>query len=156
MLNEFKAFISRGNVLDLAVGVIVGGAFGKIVDALVGNMLMPIVGILLGGIDFTGLTLTFGAAELKYGVFIQRVFDFLIIAFVIFLIVRYTNRLTAPLVSPTSPPPPTPPPTPTEALLTEIRDAMKLQTAHLSQPAPAPQLAPVSQATSPPAPDKSK
>ena len=82
MLKEFKEFISKGNVVDLAVGVIVGGAFGKIVTSLVNDILMPLLGILLGGIDFTNLTITIRDAKITYGMFIQNVFDFLIVAFV--------------------------------------------------------------------------
>ncbi len=95
MLEEFKKFIMRGNVLDLAVGVIIGGAFGKIVASLVGDILMPLIGLLLGGIDFSGLAIMVGKAEIKYGGFIQAVIDFLIIALVIFLIVKMANRMTA-------------------------------------------------------------
>ena len=95
MLEEFKKFVMRGNVLDLAVGVIIGGAFGKIVASLVGDILMPIIGLLLGGIDFGGLAIMIGKAEVKYGVFIQNIIDFVIIAFVIFLIVQAANKMTA-------------------------------------------------------------
>ena len=91
-LNEFKEFISRGNVVDLAVGVIVGGAFGKIVTALVNDILMPIVGMILGGIDFSGLHIKIGSAYIMYGSFIQSVVDFLIIAFCIFMFVKAMNR----------------------------------------------------------------
>ena len=83
MLKEFKEFIARGNVMDLAVGVIIGGAFGKIVTSLVGDIIMPVIGVIIGGIDFTGLTAKIGNAEIKYGSFIQNVLDFLIIAFCI-------------------------------------------------------------------------
>ncbi len=93
MLKEFKEFAMRGNVMDLAVGVIIGGAFGKIVDSLVNDLLMPIVGIFLGGIDFSGLSFTVGGAQIKYGNFIQAIVNFIIIAFVIFLMVRAMNRL---------------------------------------------------------------
>lgn len=105
MVEEFKKFVMRGNVLDLAVGVIIGGAFGKIVASLVGDILMPLIGLILGGIDFSGLAITIGKAEVKYGVFIQTVVDFLIIALVIFLIVRMANQMTAkpaPAVAPTT------------------------------------------------------
>ena len=91
MLNEFKEFIARGNVLDLAVGIIIGGAFGAIVSSLVDNIIMPFVGILLGGIDFSSLSLTIGDAELLYGGFIQSIVDFLIIAFAIFMFIRIIN-----------------------------------------------------------------
>jgi len=94
MLKEFKEFISRGNVIDLAVGVVVGGAFGKIVTSLVNDIIMPIVGIILGGIDFTGLTLNVKDATIAYGSFIQNIIDFLIIAACIFLFVKAINKLT--------------------------------------------------------------
>ena len=104
MLEEFKKFVMRGNVLDLAVGVIIGGAFGKIVTSLVGDILMPLIGLLLGGVDFSGLAIMIGKAEVKYGVFIQNIIDFLIIAFVIFLIVQAANKMTAkPAPAPTGP-----------------------------------------------------
>ena len=92
-LKEFKAFAVKGNVIDLAVAVIVGGAFGKIVTSIVDNLIMPIVGIFLGGIDFTGRVATFGSVTLKYGAFIQSIVDFLIIAFIIFMAVRTLTRL---------------------------------------------------------------
>ena len=94
MLKEFKEFISRGNVVDLAVGVIVGGAFSKIVTSLVNDVIMPLIGIIIGGIDFTSLTLTVGTAEIKYGTFIQNILDFLIIAACIFMFVKLINKLT--------------------------------------------------------------
>ena len=94
MLKEFKEFIARGNVIDLAVGVIIGGAFGKIVTSIVDDILMPLIGMVIGGIDFTGLVWKIGAAEVKYGNFIQNVIDFLIVAFCIFLIVKLVNRAT--------------------------------------------------------------
>ena len=94
-LNEFKAFAMRGNVLDLAVGVIIGGAFGKIVSSLVDNILMPIIGTLTGGVDFSGLAITVGSAQIKYGMFIQNIIDFLIIAFCIFLFIKGINKVTA-------------------------------------------------------------
>ncbi|MCC7117946.1 MAG: large conductance mechanosensitive channel protein MscL [Anaerolineales bacterium] len=96
MLKEFKAFIMRGNVLDLAIAVIIGGAFGKIVSSLVADILMPIIGLIMGGVDFSGLALTIGEAKITYGVFINNVIDFLIIAFVIFLIVKSANALKKP------------------------------------------------------------
>jgi large conductance mechanosensitive channel len=94
MLKEFKEFISRGNVVDLAVGVVVGSAFGKIVTSLVSDIIMPIVGIIIGGIDFTGLTLNFKDASIAYGTFIQNIIDFLIISACIFLFVKLINKLT--------------------------------------------------------------
>lgn len=106
MIKEFKDFISKGNVLDMAVGVIIGGAFGKIVSSLVNDILMPLIGLILGGIDFTNLFIALdggsyeslaaaeeaGAALFKYGAFIQNVIDFLIIAFCIFIIVKMFNK----------------------------------------------------------------
>jgi large conductance mechanosensitive channel len=105
MLEEFKKFVMRGNVLDLAVGVIIGGAFGKIVASLVGDILMPLIGLILGGVDFSGLAIMVGKAEIKYGSFIQTVIDFLIVAFVIFLIIQAANKMTAkpaPAAAPTT------------------------------------------------------
>ena len=96
MIKEFKQFISRGNVVDLAVGVIVGGAFGKIVTSLVNDIMMPLIGIVSGGIDFTNLILKVGEAEIKYGAFIQNVIDFLIIAVCIFFFVKFVNKLSKP------------------------------------------------------------
>ena len=93
MWNEFKKFAIRGNVIDLAVGVIIGGAFGKIVSSLVNDIIMPLVGLLLGGIDFSNLSWKVGKAVVKYGAFIQTVVDFLIIAFSIFLFVKLINKL---------------------------------------------------------------
>ncbi len=94
MLKEFKEFISKGNVIDLAVGVIIGTAFGKIVSSLVNDIIMPLVGILIGGINFTELTVTVKDATINYGMFIQNIVDFLIIAFCIFLFVKMINRLS--------------------------------------------------------------
>lgn len=86
--SEFKTFISRGNVVDMAVGVIIGGAFGKIVTSLVNDVLMPIIGVFLGGLDFSDLSIKVGDATIKYGSFIQTILDFLIVAFCIFMIVK--------------------------------------------------------------------
>ena len=94
MLNEFKKFISKGNVIDLAVGVIIGGAFGKIVSSLVNDILMPIIGAIIGGIDFSNLSITIGKAKITYGMFIQNVIDFLILAFCIFIFISAINKLT--------------------------------------------------------------
>ncbi len=91
---EFKEFIARGNVVDLAVGVIVGSAFGKIVTSLVNDILMPIIGVILGGINFTNLTLKFKDATIYYGNFIQNIIDFLIVAFCIFIFVKTINAIT--------------------------------------------------------------
>jgi len=119
MLKEFRDFIVRGNVLDLAVAVIIGGAFGKIVTSFVNDILMPPIGLLLGGVDFSNLFLTLdgktyesldaaktaGAATVNYGVFLNTVIDFLIVAFVIFLVVRTANRMKkpAPVTTPAEP-----------------------------------------------------
>jgi large conductance mechanosensitive channel len=114
MLKEFKAFALRGNVIDLAIGVIIGGAFGKIISSLVNDIIMPPIGLLLGKVQFTSLFIdlsgkgytsleaakTDGAPVLAYGNFIQTTIDFLIVAFVIFLMVRAINRLTAPKPAP--------------------------------------------------------
>jgi len=96
MLKEFKKFISRGNVVDLAVGVIVGGAFGKIVTSLVNDIMMPVIGVISGGIDFTNLSITFKDANIAYGAFIQNIIDFLIISICIFFFVKFINSLTKP------------------------------------------------------------
>ena len=92
-VSEFKAFIARGNVIDMAVGVIVGGAFGKIVTSLVNDILMPIIGIILGGLNFSNLSIKLGDATIAYGLFIQSVVDFLIIAFCIFIFVKFLEGL---------------------------------------------------------------
>ena len=91
-VNDFKDFIAKGNVLDLAVGVVIGSAFGKIVSSIVDDIIMPIVGALIGGIDFTGLSLKIGNANITYGNFIQNVIDFLIIAFCIFIFIKLISR----------------------------------------------------------------
>lgn len=98
MLNDFKKFIAQGNVLDLAVGVIIGGAFGKITGSLVDDIIMPVVGIFLGGIDFKTLAVTVGTASVKYGNFIQVAIEFLIIALVVFMIIKAATKagLTGP------------------------------------------------------------
>ncbi|MBY4602661.1 MULTISPECIES: large conductance mechanosensitive channel protein MscL [Bacillus] len=93
MWNEFKAFAMRGNIVDLAIGVVIGGAFGKIVTSLVNDIIMPLVGLLLGGLDFSGLSFTFGDAVVKYGSFIQTIVNFLIISFSIFIVIRTLNGL---------------------------------------------------------------
>jgi len=92
MWNEFKQFAMKGNVLDLAVGVIIGSAFGKIVSSLVQDVLMPLIGLLSGGINFTGLAIKIGGAQLKYGQFIQNVINFFIISFSIFLFIKVINH----------------------------------------------------------------
>ena len=120
MMKEFKAFAMRGNVVDLAVAVIIGGAFGKIVASLVADVVMPIVGLLLGGVNFSGLSITVGDAVIKYGAFIQAIVDFLIIAWVIFLALKALSK-----VKKAEPPAAPAPPPPQEVLLTEIRDLLK-------------------------------
>ena len=132
-IKEFKEFAMKGNVMDMAVGVIVGGAFGKIVTSLVDDVLMPIVGMLTGGVDLSGLEYKMmlpavdggepiAGATLKHGAFIQNIIDFLIIAFCIFLMVKAMNKLTA---KKEEEPAPAPEPSAEEKLLTEIRDLMK-------------------------------
>jgi large conductance mechanosensitive channel len=93
MIKEFKAFIMRGNVMDLAVAVIIGGAFGKIVASLVSDIIMPLIGLIIGGIDFSGLAFTIGSAKVTYGNFINNLLDFIIIALVIFLMVKAISSL---------------------------------------------------------------
>ena len=92
-LEEFKTFIQRGNVMDLAVGVIIGSAFGKIVTSLVDDILMPIIGAIIGGIDFSNLSLKIGNANIKYGMFLNNIINFLIIAFCIFILVKFINKI---------------------------------------------------------------
>lgn len=93
ILNEFKEFISKGNVIDLAVGVVIGSAFSKIVSSLVDDIIMPIVGVIIGGIDFSDLSINFHDASINYGMFIQNIIDFLIVAFCIFIVVKFMNNL---------------------------------------------------------------
>ena len=94
MLKEFRKFISKGNVVDLAVGVVVGGAFSKIVSSLVNDIIMPIIGIIIGGIDFSNISIKFKDATINIGMFIQNIIDFLIISFCIFLVVKALNKLS--------------------------------------------------------------
>ena len=134
-IKEFKEFAMKGNVMDMAVGVIIGGAFGKIVSSLVDDVLMPLIGMLTGGIDLSGLSYKvmlpavdggepIAGATLKYGAFIQNIIDFLIIAFCIFLMMKAINKLMAKKEEPA--PEPEAPAGPTqEELLTEIRDLLK-------------------------------
>lgn len=121
ILKEFRDFAMRGNVVDLAVGVIIGGAFGKIVTSLVSDVLMPLFGLILGKLDVSALTLTIGQSSIKYGAFLQSIVDFIIVAFCIFLAIKQLNRF--------KPKPDPVPPTPLEKeevkLLKEIRDALK-------------------------------
>jgi len=121
-IKEFKEFAVKGNVMDMAVGVIIGGAFGKIVSSLVDNVLMPIIGTLTGGIDFSGLAVTVGEANIQYGLFIQNVIDFIIVAFCIFLMLKAINKLNR---KKEEAPAPEAPAGPTqEELLAEIRDLL--------------------------------
>lgn len=136
MLQEFKAFAMRGNVVDMAVGIIIGGAFGKIVSSFVADVVMPPLGMLIGGVDFTDLKLimkdaildTTGgivtpAVSINYGTFIQTTLDFIIIAFAIFMMIKAMNSMKK--KEEPAPAPPPPGPTKEEALLTEIRDLLK-------------------------------
>ena len=140
-LQDFKSFAMKGNVIDMAVGVIIGGAFGKIVSSVVADVIMPPLGLLVGGVNFTDLKWVMKPAEmvdgkeiasvtLNYGNFLQATFDFLIIAFSIFLFIKLLTKLTtkkeaeAPAAPPAAPPAP-PAPTKEEVLLTEIRDLLK-------------------------------
>lgn len=126
MMKEFKEFAMRGNVLDMAVGIIIGGAFGKIISSLVNDVIMPPIGLLLGGVDFSSLGITLRQATetapavmLKYGVFINTIIDFLIVAFAIFLLIRGVNSLRKKQeAAPAAPPK-------QEVLLEEIRDLLK-------------------------------
>lgn len=134
MLKEFKEFAMKGNVVDMAIGVIIGGAFGKIVSSLVSDVLMPPLGLLMGKVDFSSLFINLsgtpqpsltaakaaGAPTINYGVFLQATFDFIILAFVIFLLVKQMNRFKK-----EAPPAPPVGPTNEEKLLMEIRDALK-------------------------------
>jgi len=119
MLQEFKSFAMKGNVVDLAVGVIIGAAFGKIIASLVEDVIMPLVGTLIGGVNFSGLAFSVGSATLKYGKFLQTCLDFLIIAWAIFIAVKLINRLRK-----EEPAAPAAPPK-QEVLLEEIRDLLK-------------------------------
>lgn len=129
-IQEFKEFAMRGNVMDMAVGVIIGGAFGKIVSSLVDDVLMPLVGMVTGNVDFTTLSFQIGegegAAVLKYGNFIQNTIDFLIVAFCIFCMIKAINAATKKKEEPAPAPAPAPEPEPSkeEVLLTEIRDLL--------------------------------
>ena len=124
---EFKEFAMKGNVVDLAVGVIIGAAFGKIVSSLVGDLFMPILGKVIGGVNFSDLAVSLGKDPtgkevlVKYGAFLQTIFDFLIIAMVLFLVIKGINQLKKP--HPAPPEPPAPPPK-SELLLEEIRDLL--------------------------------
>jgi large conductance mechanosensitive channel len=123
IVKEFREFAVKGNVVDLAVGVIIGAAFGKIVGSLVEDVAMPVLGMLLGGLNFGGLAVSFGSATFKYGKFLQTCVDFFIIACVIFLVVKLINRLKREEEKPADKPPAAPPRQ--EVLLEEIRDLLK-------------------------------
>jgi large conductance mechanosensitive channel len=130
LFKEFREFAMRGNVVDLAVGVIIGAAFGKIVSSLVADIIMPPLGLLIGGIDFKQFAWTLRPAAgdipavvMHYGVFIQNIFDFIIVAFAIFMAIKLINRLRRDEVEPKEPPAPTK----EEVLLSEIRDLLKEQ-----------------------------
>ncbi|HMT94266.1 large-conductance mechanosensitive channel protein MscL [uncultured Thiothrix sp.] len=121
LISEFKAFVMRGNVVDLAVGVIIGAAFGKIVASLVNDILMPPIGMLLGGVNFSDLSIALdeaGKVVIKYGAFIQTIVDFLIIAAAIFVLVKVVNKVQKPKEAPPSGPT-------QEELLIQIRDILK-------------------------------
>jgi large conductance mechanosensitive channel len=117
MLKEFRDFALKGNVLDLAIGFVMGAAFTAIVNSMVNDIIMPLVGVILGGLDFTALAITVGNAQITYGNFIQAIVNFLIIAFVLFLIIRSINRLSKKEEEAPAPPPE---PSAEEKLLTEI------------------------------------
>jgi large conductance mechanosensitive channel len=124
MLKEFRAFLERGNVIDLAVAVIMGGAFGAIVNSFVNNLFMPVVGVLIGGIDFIGLAITVGEEQVLYGNFLQAVVNFIIVAFALFLMVRSINRLQRKEEAEVEEA--RPEPSAEEKLLMEIRDLLKV------------------------------
>ena len=128
LVDEFKAFIMRGNVVDMAVGVIIGGAFGKIVTSLVNDIFMPIIGMVLGNVDFSSLEIKLGEpvegaeqAAIRYGMFIQEIVNFLIIALCIFMFIKLITKMQK---KKEEEPAPAPEPTKEEVLLTEIRDAL--------------------------------
>ena len=123
-IKEFKEFAVKGNVMDMAVGVIIGGAFGKIVTSLVNDVFMPIIGIITGGIDFTDLSVKVGEAEIKYGQFIQNVVDFILVALCIFLVIKAINKFKKKEEEKPAAPPE---PSKEEKLLGEIRDLLKEQ-----------------------------
>ena len=130
IIKEFKDFAMRGNVVDMAVGVIIGGAFGKIVSSLVSDVLMPPIGMLTGGVDFKNLAVTLKdavldkpAVTIKYGLFINSIIDFTIVAFVIFMVIKGMNTLKKKEAA--APPPAPPEPSSQERLLMEIRDLLK-------------------------------
>jgi len=117
MLGEFKEFATKGSLMDMAVGIIIGAAIGKMVGALVDNILMPLIGIVMGGVDFSSLSIAVGKAQIGYGSFIQALIDFIIVAFVIFMIIKALNKAKQGATEEASPD--------EVALLTEIRDLLK-------------------------------
>ena len=119
IVREFREFAVKGNVMDLAVGVIIGAAFGKIVGSLVEDVIMPLIGVLMGGLNFSDLAMKVGSATLKYGKFLQTCLDFLIVAWVIFMLVKFVNRMKRDEAAPAAAPPRQ------EVLLEEIRDLLK-------------------------------
>lgn len=119
---EFKKFIARGNVMDMAVGVIIGGAFSSITTSLINDIIMPLLGIFTGSISFASLSVEVGSAVIAYGSFLQAVLNFLVMAFVVFCLVKTLNRLHRKKEEAPAPPPG---PSPEEALLAEIRDLLK-------------------------------
>ena len=122
MLKEFRDFINRGSVVDLAVAVIIGGAFGAIITSLVNDIIMPLIGVIIGGLDFASLSIQVDEATILYGSFIQAIVNFLLIALTLFLIVRSFNKLQKEEEAAPAPPPE---PSAEEKLLTEIRDLLK-------------------------------
>lgn len=122
IFKEFKDFAMRSNVMDMAVGVIIGGAFGKIVSSLVDDIIMPAIGMVTGGIDFKELSITVGTAVIKYGSFMQNIVDFIIIAFCIFMMIKAMNAVSK---KKEEAPAPAPEPSNEEKLLSEIRDLLK-------------------------------
>ncbi len=125
MWKEFRQFVMRGNVLDLAVAVVIGGAFTAIVNSLVDDIIMPMIGILTGGINFSGLMVQVGEAKITYGNFIQAVINFLLISLVVFIMIKTVNRIQRQFADPQQPDPATPPEN--ILLLREIRDLLKQQ-----------------------------
>ena len=125
MIKEFKEFISRGNVIDLAVGIIIGGAFSAIVSSLVKDIIMPVISIILGVLNFSDLTATVGNATITYGTFIQTIVDFILIALSVFLIIKLINKFRRKKEEEPEKAPEPPKPTKEELLLTEIRDLLK-------------------------------
>lgn len=124
-VKEFKAFAMKGNVIDLAVAVVIGAAFGKIVASLVDNIIMPLIGLLMGGVDFSGLSYVLGEAVVNYGVFIQSVVDFLIVALVIFMVVKGISKAQEKATKPVEATEAPKEPSEEVKLLQEIRDSLR-------------------------------